>query len=310
MMGKFWDVLGLGAVAVDDILYVNKYPEVDSKEPVIARERQAGGLAGTALVTVTRLGGKGTYLGILGEDELSDYAIEEFQREGVDCSLVIRQPGARPIHSTIIVEESTGSRTLFFDISSFKQPNPDLLTNDILSNIGVLFVDYTVIDAAIGVGRKARTMGIPVVVDIERGSPEDLQSLLSVTDHLVVGEQTGCELSGKEHPNDMIKVLTRHGYTAVVVTAGERGCWYAEFGERVTHVPALNVDVVDTVGCGDVFHGAYAYSLARGYDVGRCVQIANVAAGLKAKKRGGRSGIPEWKDVERFLLRDRLTGGI
>ncbi len=88
---------------------------------------------------------------------------------------------------------------------------------------------------------------------------------------------------------------------AVVVTAGERGCWYAGPEGEVRHQPALRVEAVDTTGCGDVFHGAYAAMLTRGAPLARAVAVATVAAGLKATQPGGRSGIPDWGTVERWL---------
>jgi len=66
-------------------------------------------------------------------------------------------------------------------------------------------------------------------------------------------------------------------------------------------VPALKVAVVDTTGCGDVFHGAYAGALAKGRPLAEAVRIATVAAGLKAQQPGGREGIPDWAAVEAML---------
>jgi sulfofructose kinase len=86
-----------------------------------------------------------------------------------------------------------------------------------------------------------------------------------------------------------------------VVTAGEQGCWYAERDGPVRHFPAYRVQVVDTTGCGDVFHGAYAACIARGESVERAIQVATATAGIKATHRGGRSGIPTRAAVEEFL---------
>ena len=61
------------------------------------------------------------------------------------------------------------------------------------------------------------------------------------------------------------------------------------------------MQAVDTTGCGDVFHGAYAACIARGESVARAVAVANVTAGLKATQPGGRSGIPDLETVERYL---------
>jgi sulfofructose kinase len=85
------------------------------------------------------------------------------------------------------------------------------------------------------------------------------------------------------------------------VTAGERGCWYAEYDGPVQHFPAFQVEVVDTTGCGDVFHGAYIASLAQGESIGRAIQVASASAALKATSGGGRSGIPDRDTVDRFI---------
>jgi sulfofructose kinase len=58
---------------------------------------------------------------------------------------------------------------------------------------------------------------------------------------------------------------------------------------------------VDTTGCGDVFHGAYAAGLARGEDVRAAIAVATAAAGIKATRRGGRAGIPDRATVDRFM---------
>jgi sulfofructose kinase len=86
------------------------------------------------------------------------------------------------------------------------------------------------------------------------------------------------------------------------VTAGDEGCWYAERDGAVKYVPALPVQVVDTTGCGDVFHGAYAACIARGESIAAAMQVATTAAGLKSMQPGGRSGIPDRATVDRYIL--------
>jgi sugar/nucleoside kinase (ribokinase family) len=107
-----WDVLGLGIAAVDDLLYVDVYPRPDSKVAVRARQRQGGGLTATALVAAARLGARAAYGGVLGHNELSRFTLRELQREGVDCASVLRKGEAEPCHSIVVVDRSTGSRTI------------------------------------------------------------------------------------------------------------------------------------------------------------------------------------------------------
>jgi sugar/nucleoside kinase (ribokinase family) len=67
------------------------------------------------------------------------------------------------------------------------------------------------------------------------------------------------------------------------------------------HQPAFKVAVVDTTGCGDVFHGVYAATLAQGFDLPTRIRWAAAAAALKATACGGQSGIPKRATVEQFL---------
>src|SRR5437016_5482285 len=100
-----FDILGLGAVAVDDLMYVESYPPPDVKTRVLRRERHCGGLTATALVTAARLGCRCAYAGVLGFDELSESVVKALEQEAVDFSHLVRQEGARPVYSTIIVDE-------------------------------------------------------------------------------------------------------------------------------------------------------------------------------------------------------------
>src|SRR5262245_61850781 len=95
-----WDVLGLGCVAVDDLLLAPNYPTPDSKVRLLGRQRSSGGLTATALIAAARLGARAAFAGVLGDDDDSRFVLDSFQREGVDVSCAVRRPDARPIHST------------------------------------------------------------------------------------------------------------------------------------------------------------------------------------------------------------------
>src|SRR6266853_1907463 len=113
-LAKRFDVLGLGAVAVDDLLYVESYPSPDAKARVIRSERQCGGLTATALVAAARLGARCAYAGVLGEDELSNFVLGCLEQEGIDVGSVRRSRSAQPVHSHIVVDQRRGTRNIFF----------------------------------------------------------------------------------------------------------------------------------------------------------------------------------------------------
>ena len=74
-----------------------------------------------------------------------------------------------------------------------------------------------------------------------------------------------------------------------------------EEGKTARHEPAFEVNAIDTTGCGDVFHGAYAAALSRGLATRDRIRFASAAAALKATKHGGQAGIPNRATVEKFL---------
>jgi sulfofructose kinase len=296
-----WDVLGLGAVAVDDLLYVDHYPPPDSKAEVRAQQRAGGGLAGTALVAAARLGARAAYAGILGDDDLSRFTIQELEREGVDCSPVLRRAEARPIHSTIVVDRSSGQRVILFSYAGVVQRQPVEISEDLVGNCRVLFVDHTTLDGGLYAIALAHRRGIPVVGDIESSTAPAVAEFASQMDHLIIGIGVARQLTGQDGPAGVVEALASPRRACVVVTGGARGCWYSEYGSAVQHMPAYQVSVVDTTGCGDVFHGAYAAGLARGEDVRAAIAVATAAAGIKATRLGGRAGIPDRATVDRFM---------
>jgi len=300
-MLKRWDILGVGTAAVDDLLTVARFPQPDEKAPVQASQRQGGGQTATALVAAARHGASTALCTSLGEDELSHYTIAHLEQEGVDCSTVIRCPGSRPIYATVIVDASTGSRTILYDSSGIRDLDPGEIDPAWVAASRVLFIDHNTPRAALEAARMARQRGIPIVADLEAPEMPGLADLLPLVDHLIVGIRFARQVTGQARVEDTLQALAGPHRLACVVTWGSRGCWYSEAGAPVAHLPAIPVQVVDTTGCGDVFHGVYAAAIARGESVERAVRLANAAAGLKATHPGGRAGIPSLEKVKRLL---------
>jgi sugar/nucleoside kinase (ribokinase family) len=295
------DILGLGCVAVDDLLYVAAYPVPDSKVQVRRRERQGGGQTGTALVAAARLGARCAYAGVLGEDEDSRFVRETFQREGVLVDYLLSRPGARPIRSTIIVDEGRQTRTVFYDLASSVGADPDWPGAEVIRAAHVLLVDHYGVEGILRAAHIAQAAGIPVVADLERSDRPRFPELLALAEHLVIGRAFAEQLTGAADPAVAVDRLWSGPRRAVVVTCGAAGNWYRGEAGTPRHQPAFPVPVVDTTGCGDVFHGAYAVALARGLDLAARVRFAAAAAALKATRAGGQAGIPTLAATEAFV---------
>jgi sulfofructose kinase len=295
-----WDLLGSGAVAVDDLLYVDRFPEPDAKVPVRAEQRQGGGLTATALVAAARLGAKTAFLAVLDDDELSRFSVQALEREGVDCSPIVYRRGARPFHSRIIVDLATGGRTIIYSAVGVTPPEPGDLSEGLVRSCRVLFLDQHGAPAVQALAA-ARAHGVPVVCDIERLLDRATEALLEQADHLIIGVGMGRQVTGRGDPIEIVTAMASPDRACFAVTGGAQGCWYSERGGAVRHCPSFDVRVVDTTGCGDVFHGAYAAAIAGGDGVDRAILVATAAAGLKATQPGGRAGIPDRATVKRFL---------
>ena len=293
------DVLGLGCAAVDDLVYVASFPRADRKEPVLRRARRCGGLTGTALVTASRLGAVCAFAGRLGPDESCRHVEENFRRENVDVSHAPRESDARVVHSTIVVGEDTGSRNIFFQTPANVGAHPELPSEEVLGSARVLFIDHLGMAGNLRAVRVARALGIPVVADFEVGTAPEFGAVLAEVDHLVLSEGFACETTGCAGPEAAAAALWSERREAVVVTCGRSGLWWMDRESRgvARQWPAFEVTAVDTTGCGDVFHGAYAASLARGAGLADRLRFASAAAALKAMT----GEIPRAWELERFL---------
>jgi len=300
LMSILWDVLGIGNAAVDDLVYLPHFPLPDTKLTVQSMLRQGGGLTATALVAAARQGARVAYCCALGLDDLSDYTLAELVREGVDVSPVQRVAGARPYQSVILVDTSTGQRTILKQPGQM-QPDLSVITPELVTRARVLLVDHLLPQAVLAAAQIARAHGIPVVADVESSAFAEENSLMPLIDHLIISIGVAQRLTGLNDPGAMLRSLSHPQRACLAITAGEDGVYYCIAGGAVTHIPALRVQAVDTTGCGDVFHGAYAAALARGETIQQAIAIANVTAGRKATQPGGRLGIPSLETAKRFL---------
>lgn len=298
---KRWDVLALGNCAIDDLLYVQHFPELDTKARVLRSRRECGGLAATAIVAAARLGACCAYAGALGEDELSQQVESTLANANVDVSQIVRRQDASPTHSRIVVDER-GARTVFYEPKGFSGADEELPLAETIRTTRVLFADRWGIEGTLRAMTIARDAQIPIVGDIERSDFSEFEEWLALVDHLIVPEKFACELTGTTIAAEAARQLWSSTRAVVIVTSGAKGCSVFSGEEEETwHFPAFAVEAVDTTGCGDVFHGAYAAALAEGQTLEERVRFASAAAALKATEEGGQSGIPTRAMLDEFL---------
>ena len=295
------DVLGLGSVAVDFVGAVDSWPAKGAKKPLQEFSIHDGGLVATALVAAARLGGKVAYAGKLGYSEMAQRAIKALEKENIDTSLVVRTVNAEPIMSFVLSNSIDGQRNIFWSRQNVQYPFPSELSDkNWFDHTAVLLIDYEAGAACVEAAKIASEHNIPVVVDVERNDPH-VADLLSVCSHVVVSDEFAAEFTGTSEPEKIVKSLKANPHQTVVLTRGEKGCAVLTKSDEYFEAPAFKIEVVDTTGCGDVFHGAYALAIAQGREVKEAVRFAAAAAAVTATKIGGRDGIPTAQQLQSFI---------
>ena len=299
MSDKQWDILGIGCATVDDTLYVESFPAGDSKTRVKARLRRCGGLTATALLAAARLGGTCAYAGMLGDGEHSRFIETQLVKGGIDMEHVVRHADAQPVYSTVIVGESDQTRTIFFYTGGRVGADDHLPTADVIQAARVLFMDTYGMTGNLRAARIAREAGVPVVCDFENSNAPLFHDVLALVNHVILKDSFALSLTGTTTLIDAAQALWQAG-RVVVLTSGSDGCLYLDDAREPVHHPAYPVHVVDTTGCGDVFHGAYAMALAQGMPLDRRIAFASAAAALKATQVGI-EGVPPQQAIHTFL---------
>jgi sulfofructose kinase len=297
------DVLGLGCAAVDDIIYVDSFPPPDSKARVRRRLRRFGGLTGNALRAAARLGARCAYAGCLGTDNLSAEVERNFRREGIDTSQAPHLPEAGVIHSTVVIGQDTGSRNVFYEVNGMVGAHPLLPADEVIREANVLFIDQYGMAGNLRALEKARSLAVPVVADFEDEAAPPFQEVLAAVDHLILAEDFAFRITGESEPAEAARALWRNRRATVIVTCGRNGCWCVsnKDGKRPRHYRTFPVRAANTNGCGDVFHGAYAFRLACGDSLEKRVRFASAAAAVKARQ----AELPSVRAVK-LMLRKNL----
>jgi sugar/nucleoside kinase (ribokinase family) len=197
------------------------------------------------------------------------------------------------------VGEATGSRNIFFEVKGLLGAHDSLPAAQVIRASRVLFIDHYGMKGNLRAVRIARSAGVGVVADFEGDAVPLFQEVLDLVDHLILSEDFALRITRESTAARAAQALWRADRAAVIVTCGAEGCWgvSAASGQEAVHYPAFRVQAADTTGCGDVFHGAYAASLARRDALPARILFATAAAALKAVGRE----IPRLRAVNRFL---------
>ena len=259
-----------------------------------------GGCAGNAAVTIARLNGRVAFAGPLGgsADAISNRIISDLQKEGVDCSGVERVDGVSAPVSLILLD-ATGEKTIATR-RGFKLG--DRLPKDaakLVADAAAVLVDNRFPEFVTAVCHAAHTRKIPIVIDLDQATSLD-DPLLALGTHVVASAEALLEMAGSSDYEKALKALATHLSGFVAMTDGPKGVYWLEGGE-LRHLPAFEVDAIDSLGAGDAFHGGFAQALVEGCALPDILRFASATAALKCTKFGGASSAPTRAEVDAFV---------
>jgi sulfofructose kinase len=297
--GREFDVVGLGQNAVDHFVLLPRFPVPCSKLEIIGRRRLSGGQVATAMAFTARLGLRSKYVGKVGSDEDGQYCLKCLRCEDIDTSSVIVAAESRNHHSLILLDRSSGERTILWERDErLNYRDGELVREDVCAG-KLLLLDQSDPEASLRAARWARDEGIPVMADLDHALPGSM-NLVPLIDFLVVSENFPAEFTGESGTAAALLAMRRSCRGFLAATLGSKGA-IAVVGDRCAAFPACEVEAVDTTGAGDAFHGAVIYGLFRNWPLKQIMSFANAAAGLACTRLGAREGLPSLAEIERTL---------
>ena len=290
-------VFVVGVAVVDFIFTVDGFPTTADKYRAEDAQVVGGGCAANAAVAIARLGGRAGLAARVGDDLIGDLIFSGLDAEDVETDLIHRAPGARSSFSSVYVDRNGQRQIVNFpgdglaDEAAWMVRPPD---------VDAVLTDTRWTSGAVKALDRARAQGIPGIVDGE--APID-PAILARASHVAFSVQGLQSLTTATEPREALEEIRSDLPGWGCVTDGENGVFFTG-SNGIEHIPAFDVEVVDTLAAGDIWHGAFALRVAEGEDERTAITFANAAAALKCTRNGGRSGCPVRAEVNDFLIED------
>lgn len=283
--------VGIGQCSWDLLALSEGFPKPDTKHEIGSLSGQGGGPVATAMVALARLGARCSFHGVAGDDEYGPKIAQSLLDEGVDASGLVMRSRAGSQVAFILVEPSTQRRTIIWRRPTAVPLGAQELPEGFLDGSDILLLDGLMSEVSLHAARMAKGAGVPVLLDAGRMRP-GMMELAAMADHVVGSEEFARDIGmNPDSPEDFHQKARSTFPGLLTITLGKRGCIsFPDAGP--IHVPAYDLDVLDTTGAGDVFHAGYAYGVMRGLPLVDTLKFASALAALKCRSLGGRAGIP------------------
>ena len=294
-------VLCIGIPVRDLAFRTAKVPARGSKEIASHFEEFCGGNSLNAAIGIVRLGGRASLCGPMGDakETASRYMFDQLAHEGIDTQHLVHMKGLVTPLSAIMIDP-TGERTAVTfrdpELWKVKLPPADLL----LADCAAVLAESRCAEFCTDLCTEAVRRGIPVIIDVDRAMSLR-EGLLTASTHLVFSSEPLQETAGESDEGEALKKIARLTASFLAGTRGPRGTIWLDADGELQETPAFPVHTVDTLGAGDVFHGAFALAITEGQELREALRFASAAAALKCTRFGGAFAAPQRIEVEELL---------
>jgi len=267
------------------------------------------GAAGVAVIAAAKMGLNSLAVGGLGNDLMGDWVLDRITHFGVDTRALKRIDGSRT-SSSIVLTRQDGSRPALHMKGAtgdfvIAPDQFDMVTDARVFHMGgVGLMDSMDGAPNAALMKHAQDRGCTTTVDVFAGSADDLpdvDAVLPHTDYFMPSIEEARALSGLETVDDCVKFFIDRGAKACVFTLGEDGAHYGDARGVSFQVPAFDIAVKDTCGCGDAFDAGYAVALCNDFDPETAVRFAQATSALNATGLGSQAGVESFEHTLEFM---------
>ena len=298
-------VVCTGIAVLDAVFRVPRFPVPEAKTQASEFLFVSGGCAANAAVAIARLGGRVCFAGPLGgpagAEPIGDRIVAALAAEQVDSAWCPRVAGVASSISSICIDPD-GERAIvnYRDdrLAAARPADP----RAIVASAAAVLADNRFPEFVLPICTAARARGIPVVLDADQPT-RTTDALLGVASHVVFSAE-GLRATAATHDLGAgLALIAATSPAFLAATDGQNGVFWRTPGMagKSLWMPAFPIRPIDTLGAGDVFHGAFALALAEGREETFAMRFAAAAAAIKCTRFGGIGGAPRRAEVEALV---------
>ena len=299
------DYISLGFCSNDHLAVLPFIPH-DTKVRMLSHAILGGGPAGNAAAGAAALGMRTAFVGTVGDDADGRMILVDFAAQHVDTSMVKVRKGATSAIAYLWIEEKTGARSCAWTREGLTELAADEIDPEAIAAAKVLHLDGHNAAGAIAAAKVAREAG--VLVNYDAGTVRDgMEELLPLADILIFSEECIQKVTGLDNAEEAVRQMwAKYRPKVCGATMGARGSMCYD-GRDFVKCPAFKVEkVVDTTGCGDLFHTGFAVRYLETHDLLDCQRFAAAVSAIKCRGLSGRPpSAPTREEVDDFLKNHR-----